>query len=451
MRVALVNPPFSKLVYGEEKSIKSITPCLGLFYMQAYCADIAEIEVFEGEFFASFEDLIAAIEAFGPEVLGVTTNTSTWPLCARLARASRARIKVAGGPYSAFRVEESLDCFDAVALGDGETSLRALLTTGSPAAAPGLAYRTSSGAIRRNPPAFLPPLDALPYPDHRAMQIGLYQASPHRELPEPFATMVTTRGCGFQCTFCLSATGGLNGGRYRERSVKNVVGEIRLLQDRFGVRSIQFWDDTFTMRKERTREICNALGQLGIVYVCITRTDKIDQETADLLAESGCRGVFFGVESGDPGVLEADHHKGVNNECVRRAFAACRVAGLSTTASFIFGSIEDTHASIEASVAFSMELGSDYVLYNVYTAHPGTTGYERAVAEGVIPAYTVDTDRWRGEPVGVPTVCRNLARNEILLLKAEAYLRYYRHRKPENYVELIETYEREIRSMVPTT
>src|SRR5205823_3907481 len=159
-------------------------------------------------------------------------------------------------------------------------------------------------------------LDEIPHPHHKRMQLGLYQASPHRDLPEPFATMVTTRGCGFHCTFCLSAKGGLNNGQYRERSISDVVNEVRILKQDHGVRSIQFWDDTFTMRKERTRQLTPALRELDISYVCNTRTDKMDDETAELLAASGCKGVFFGVESGDAGILELDHSKGVVNHQV---------------------------------------------------------------------------------------------------------------------------------------
>jgi len=444
VKVALVNPPFSKLVYGGEKSIKSITPCLGLFYLQSYCADVADIEVFEGEFYSSLEALIAAVNDFAPDVLGVTTNTSTWPYCVAISQAVNAGLKLAGGPYAAFRVKECLEYFDAVALGDGEVPLRALLQTGRVSEAPGFAWRGSDGIIRTNPTPPLPPLDDFPFPDHHKMQLGLYQASPHRELPEPFATMMTTRGCGFQCTFCLSASGGLNGGKYRERSVQNVVSELTVLRERFGVRSIQFWDDTFTMRKQRTAEMCAALKPLGLSWVCNTRTDKMDQETADLLADAGCRGVFFGVESGHQPTLDRDHIKGVENIQVRGALAACRRAGIRTTASFIFGSIDDTRQSIEASVDFSLQLESDYVLYNIYTAHPGTSGYRRAVEEGIIDSYEVDVARWKGEPAGVPTVCRNLSRNELHTLKAEAYLRYYRHRDPVKHADLIATYIEEL-------
>lgn len=445
MRVALANPPFSRLVYGEEYTIKSITPCLGLFYLQAYCADLADIRIFEGEFYDSMPALIAAINDFGPDILGVTTNTTTWPLCVELARASDARVKLCGGPYAAFRVEECLEDFDAVFLGDGELGLRCLLESGGDlSATPGIAWRDHDGGIRRTTPAPLLELDDIPYPDHAAMQLGLYQASPHRELPQPFATMVTTRGCGFRCTFCLSATGGLNNGRYRERSVANVVREIELLKSKYGVKSIQFWDDTFTMRKSRTRELCTALRELDIAYVCITRTDKMDEETAELLARSGCRGVFFGVESGAQAILDWDHEKGVLNRQVVHAVNVCRRAGIETTASFIFGSIDDTPESVEESIAFSLTLKPDYVLYNIYTAHPGTSGYGRAVEEGLIDHYRVDLQQWKGEPVGVPTICRHIARKDLLRMKAHAYIRFYEQQGLSANAHIIETYRSEI-------
>lgn len=447
LRVALVNPPFSALVYGEEHSLKSITPCLGLFYLQAYSRDIADFRIFEGEFYADMEALIHAIDAYAPDVLAVTTNTSTYPLCVELARASRARIKVAGGPYSSYRVEEGLKDFDLVFIGDAEVGFRQLLSGAAVPEIAGVAYRDDDGRVRRTPAAPLLRLDDIPFPDHSAMQIGLYQASPHRHLEAPFATMMTTRGCGFQCTFCLSASGGMNNGKYRERSIENVCEELDILTERFGVRSIQFWDDTFTMRKERTKAMCVALAKYEIQYVCNTRTDKMDDEVARWLYDSGCRGVFFGVESGDEEILDTNIRKGVRNKQVRHAVAACKKVGLQTTASFIFGSIDDTAESIRESTDFALELDADFVLFNIYTAHPGTTGYARALREGVIPEYVVDIERFLGEPAGVPTICRNLTREQLHMLKAEAYIQYYSRKDASAYQPLIDTYREEQRRL----
>jgi len=446
-KVALVNPPFSKLVYGEEYSIKSITPCLGLFYLESYCRDIADFKIFEGEFYCSMEQLIDEVNKYDPDVLAVTTNTSTYPLCVRLAHETNAQFKFTGGPYSSYRVEEGLKDFTAVFIGDAEVGFREFLSGNSIEEVSGIAYKDSNGIIKRNISASLLSLDDIPFPNHHAMQIGLYQASPHREMETPFATMVTTRGCGFRCTFCLSAIGGMNNGKYRERSVKNVMDEIEILVEQFGVKSIQFWDDTWTMRKERTQEMCMAISKFNITYVINTRTDKMDDEIAEWLVNSGCRGVFFGVESGDQEMLDSNIMKGVRNVQVTKAIAACKKFNLQSTASFIFGSIDDTKESIKESIDFSLLLDADFVLYNIYTAHPGTAGFDRALKEGVISDFIVDIEKYKGEPVGVPTICKNLTREELHLLKAEAYIKYYTKKGAEYYKDIIQTYVDEIFSL----
>ena len=446
-KVALVNPPFSKLVYGDEYTIKSITPCLGLFYLEAYCRDIADFKIFEGEFYSSMSNLIDEINKYNPDVLAVTTNTSTYPLCVQLAQETNAKFKFVGGPYSSYRLEEGLEDFHAVFIGDAEVGMREFLSGKQLKDVSGIAYKDSLGNLQRNANAPLLPLDDFPFPNHSAMQIGLYQASPHREMEVPFATMMTTRGCGFKCTFCLSAVGGMNNGKYRERSVKNVMDEIEILTKQFGVKSIQFWDDTWTMRKERTMEMCQEISKFNITYVINTRTDRMDDEIASWLVNSGCRGVFFGVESGDQEMLDSNIRKGVRNEQVVKAIASCKKVNLQSTASFIFGSIDDNKESINESIEFALQLDADFVLFNIYTAHPGTSGFDRALKEGVISDFKVDINKYQGEPVGVPTICKNLSREELHILKAEAYIKYYTQKDSVFYKSIIQTYVNEVEAL----
>lgn len=449
-KVALVNPPATRLIYGEEYPLKSITPCLGLFYLQAYCKDIAEVVVFEGDFYRDMLDLTEAIIAFRPDILGVTSNTSTYPLCVQLAKDVPATVKAIGGPYSNFRAEECLRNFDVVFLGDAEDSFRQFVEGVPLDQLSAVAYADSTGRVVFTPSRQLPDLDSIPYPDHSKLQLGLYQSSPHRRLPEPMATMVTTRGCGYSCSFCLSAQGGFNDGRYRERSILNVVGELKVLNDTFGVRSVQFWDDTFTMRKTRTLDLCKAISKIGIHYVCNTRADKIDKEICDALAKSGCRGVFLGVESGDPDILESNIFKEITITDITRAIALCRSAGMWSTSSYVFGAIDDTRESIRRSVELAIATDPDYVLFNIYTAHPGTRGYNEAVRLGLIDEYQVNLATLGKEPVGVPTVCRNLTRKELQRLKTEAYIEFYSRKTSSLYDTLVQTYRSELRYLNST-
>lgn len=446
IKVALVNPPFSKLVYGEEYSIKSITPCLGLFYLEAFCRDLAEIRIFEGEFYESNECLINEINEWNPEVLGVTTNSSTYHLCKEIAQKSKSKYKFVGGPYSSFRLKESLKDFDIVFIGDAEIGFRDFLSGKEVNEIHGCAY-LENGDIKINESKLIEDLDIIPFPDHNKMQIGFYQASPHREMQPPFATMVTTRGCGFNCSFCLSASGGMNTGKYRERSVDNVISEIEILTRKFGVKSIQFWDDTFTMKKERVKDFTNKVKKFNITYVCNTRVDKINNEITEMLYNSGCRGIFFGIESGDENILANNINKGIKNEQVIEAINNCRKYNIQSTVSFIFGSIDDTKETIRESINFALTLDADFVLFNIYTPHPGTSGYNRAIMEGIISNYEVDHNKYKNEPVGIPTICKKLTREELNILKAEAYIEFYSKKDKVKYNTIIKTYINEIKKL----
>jgi radical SAM superfamily enzyme YgiQ (UPF0313 family) len=445
-RIALVSPPFSKLVYGDEYTIKSVTPCLGLFYLASFCEDLGEFRIFEGEFYDCNSHLIGEINKWNPDIVGVTTNTSTYPLCREIAQNVTSRYRFAGGPYSSFRVSESLaDGFDIVFIGDAELGLRDFLSHRPLNEVRGCAYKESTETtVKRTMQGYIKDLDSIPFPEHSKVQRGLYKASPHREMREPFATMMTTRGCGFLCSFCLSANGGMNGGKYRERSVENVIEEVKLLKNNYGVESIQFWDDTFTMNRQRTIELARGLEPMNLTYVCNTRTDKIDADLAELLHRSGCRGIFFGVETGNEELLETEIRKGVTNQQVVDAVKLCRRFKLQATTSFILGSIDDTEDTMEDTIRFALDLDADFSLFNIYTAHPGTYGYHEAINRGVLDEYRVDTNCWKGEPAGVPTVCEAAPRIRLHILKAQAYIRFYRQKRSSFYDEIISMYEDEL-------
>ena len=443
-KVALVVPPFAKLIYGDEYALKTMTPSLGIFYIQSYCRDIADIKIFEGEFCQSIEDLIDEINEYAPDIIGLTSKSSTYPLCVQIAECTNAKFKIIGGPMASFSIEKCLENFDIVFIGDSEVSMREFLSGVPIEDVKGVAYKDKNGVSKINACAPFISLDDIPFPDHNKIQKGQYRASPHREMEAPFATMMTTRGCGLNCSFCMSAVGGMNNGVYRERSVKNVIDEINILTTQFGVKSIQFWDDTWTMRKLRTKEMCEEIKKFNISYTINTRTDKLDDEIINWLVDSGCKGVFLGVESGDQLILDLNYNKNIQNSQVAKVFSSCKKFNLRSTASFIFGSIDDTKESIIQSVDFALQLDADFVLFNIYTAHPGTSGFEMALKEGIICDYKVDYEKYKDEPVGIPTICRNLTRRELHFLKTEAYIKYYSYKNSDLYKQIIQTYVDEL-------
>lgn len=446
-RVALVNPPYSKLIYGDEVSVKSITPCLGLHYLKAYNNDLAEISVFEGEAYDSLEAMIADINEFEPDILGVTTNTSVFEYCVELTRLiPSATIKIAGGPYSSFRIEESLRYFDIVFIGDSEESFRQLLQHKELKSIQGIAYKDNNGVVKTGGSGGIANLDALPILDYNTVYDFEYKASVHRKTDLVFASVMSTRGCGFKCNFCLSAKGGMNNGRFRARSVKCVIEEI-MEYKKNGVDAIQFWDDTFTMNKQRTIALCNELKKLNIKFVCNTRVDRIDDEIVSALKDAGCQSIFFGIEAANDYALDEYVDKGINIAQIKGAIALCKKHGVNSTMSFIIGNINDTEADVKQTIELAIACDPNYVLFNIYTAHPGTQIYHQALREGIINEYTVDTGRYKGEPVGVPTICKELDRVELQRMKYGCYITFYKTKGTEEYDQLVSTYEENLKAL----
>jgi len=140
-----------------------------------------------------------------------------------------------------------------------------------------------------------------------------------------------------------------------------VIGEIEDLMSRFGTRGVYFINDNFTLRKEKTRELCRLMIErnLGLEWVCDTRVDLVDDELLELMSKAGCKVIWFGVESGSPKVLQ---HIGRNTTPaqVEAAFKLCKKHGIKTACSFMIGLPDETLADMEDSLKFAKKIDPDY-------------------------------------------------------------------------------------------
>ncbi len=391
--------------------------------------------------------MINEINEFTPDVLGVTTNTSVFEYCIELTqKITSATLKVAGGPYSSFRIEESLKYFDIVFIGDAEESFRQLLQYDDFKNIPSIAYKENNIIVKNSGFGGVSNLDTLPLLDYNTVYSFDYKASIHRKTESVFASVMTTRGCGFKCNFCLSAKGGLNDGKYRLRGIKNIIEEINEYKKN-GVNAIQFWDDTFTMQKNRTIALCNELKKLNITFVCNTRVDKVDEEIMTALREAGCQSIFFGIEAANDFSLDKFVDKGINVDQIKNAVELCQRHNINSTMSFILGNVNDKIGDINQMTELAIACNPNYVLFNIYTAHPGTHIYNIAIKHGIINKYIVDTKRYKGEPVGIPTICKEFSRNELQRLKYNCYINFYKTKGTKEYDDLVKTYESNLKSI----
>jgi anaerobic magnesium-protoporphyrin IX monomethyl ester cyclase len=327
-----------------------------------------------------------------PQVVGITSVTLNHHIAEDIARAVRAVDPavpiVMGGPHVSFEIEgsfRSLDkALDYVAIGEGEHTmvelLRALEGRMDLRDVRGLAARDPhSGKVGRNAARPLEDdLDTLPDPARDLMPLSRYLAF------DSHASVVTSRGCPYECIFCSAPA--WTGRRVRYRNPSLCVDEIERLSA-LGFTEITIEDDLFTLYRKHFLAVCGELidRKTGIRWNAFSRVDTITPEIVGVMAEAGCQAICFGVESGNQEVLDLVK-KSSNLAKVKEAMRMTQAVGISALASFIIGLPGETADTLRKTVEFANSLRDEFgSLYgfHILAPFPGTEVRERAADYGL--------------------------------------------------------------------
>lgn len=320
------------------------------------------------------------------DVVGISAPTvlaSRALLLAKYAK-ERAKIVIVGGPHATLQPEFFLKSgyVDFVVRGEGEYTLlellRAIDQLNGLMHTKGISY-VKNGKVIHNPERpLIKNLDEIPFPARHLLPLQRYFR--YQKLfmggPSPRLRMITSRGCPFSCIFCAKE---IFGRFYRSRSPCNVVDEMDLLFDRYGVKYIDFVDDIFTINKQRTLELCNEIIRRGlhekISWSCETRVDLVDYQLLVNMRKAGCKEIFFGVESGSQRILNT-LNKGFSVEQIRGAIKAAKRAGLIVNCFLIIGTPSETIQDIELTKNLIFTTKPDYIGVSIFTPLPGTRAFE---------------------------------------------------------------------------
>lgn len=182
-------------------------------------------------------------------------------------------------------------------------------------------------------------------------------------------TMMTSRGCPFNCAFCASPA--IYCRKVRYRSVENVRKEIEELQKEYNVTEIRFQDDCFTINPTRFIDLSDMLAKTGIKYRCSMRVDQVDDETLNRLWESGCREIGFGIESAEDDVLNL-LEKGTTVAKNKEALIKTKKRGFRTRAFMMTGLPGETKNSAQKMIDFLEETKPDVVTLTSFIPLPGS-------------------------------------------------------------------------------
>ncbi len=387
--VLLIYPYFKP---PHDRSIFRFPP-LGLAYVAASIRKAGwEVRILDCTF-KDRESALREAEAAGADVVGIYIMMTFRENALAFARRLRHRcsLLVAGGPLPSCDPASFASDFDIVVRGEGEQAMLDLLAmyrdNASPDSVPGITYQAGGKTVSTPLRPLQPDLDGIAFPSRELLPNRDYLRHWKHKGREATTTVMTTRGCPFQCEFCSSAIFGTS---YRERSPAGVVDEVEEALS-LGYRRIHFADDVFTLRKERVAAVCDEIRKrkLRLSWECLGRVDSIDPPTARAMKEAGCDRIFFGIESASDQIL-ALMKKKISLKEVSRAVTAARDAGLKTGGFFILCYPGETDDTVLDTIRFASSLPLDYLSFTLPYPIPGTPLYDR-VRERM-------TRDWNGRP-----------------------------------------------------
>lgn len=428
MKVLFVNPPQTASKY---KFMGVIAPPLGIAYMAGVLQENnIDVEILDASAEdMDFKDVEKELLKRKPDLVALTALTPTIGRALETAQVVKetlpGSIVVMGGYHPTFNFIETLEDenVDIVIRGEGEyimlNLVQALENQSSLHDVKGIVFEDkNSKEIVVNPEApLIQDLDELPFPALNLLPMKKYRLL---DMDTHMTTMITTRGCPMQCSFCSSAA--MHGKKIRERSVENIVDEIEYLKTNYDIDTIAFMDDTFTLKKRKVMAICDEIlkRNIEIMWGCTSRVDTLDEKLLKKMKEAGCITIFIGVESADQQQLD-NMCKNTTIAKIENAFKIAHKLKIRTIASVALGMPGDTKEIMNKTVKFVHKLKPNYAIYSLATPYPGTRFYKEAFEKNLIKIkdwskYTLIT------PI-LETIDCSL--NDMRKIQAKAFMKFY--------------------------
>lgn len=399
-KILLLYPPIINQVAhinigAFDKSIGSYPP-LGLLYIATYLKKFTSYDVEILDCFVEkldFNQIKARIKAADPDVVGISGMTHFWIDVCELAKITKEvfpNVKVVvGGPHATIYPVSVVKFahIDYAISGEAEVTFTALLDSIFKGASeeeiaklPGIAGKWHLKERKTNENIEIQRIsdtNSIPFPDRALVDHSRYFSffAPRGT----FTTLMTSRGCPFNCIFCERMGRG-----FRPVSAQNVLREIKASM-KLGIKNFFIHDDTFTVDKKRVKDICEAIIQEGLTinWEARSRVDCVDYELLKLMHRSGASRLSFGVESGNEKVLEG-LRKGIKLPRVKEVFGWCRQLGITTLADFMIGSPGEGVKEIDDTLRFVKTIRPDYAQFCITCPYPATPLYKKLLEEGKI-------------------------------------------------------------------
>jgi len=330
------------------------------------------------------------------DIIGITGMITEYNEVVRLSeivKISNAKAKIVlGGALATTHTDKllSTSMADVAVIGEGERTIveivKATNSSGDFSNIKGIAYK-SNGEVKvntlREP---IKNIDSISYPARHFFDMSHYTTHHFKsfgmKIPKiKSTTLISSRGCPYFCSFCFHDVWGH---KWRGRSPDNIIGEIKILKSQ-GFNGFVFNDDTFVVDRNRVLEFCGKLkeSELNINWYCNGRVNLMSDEMLEAMSESGCKGIAYGIESGNQGILDSVK-KRITLEQVERVTELTKKYGIHVTGYFMVGILGDSVKTIQQTIDFARKLNLDFYGFAMTSPIHGTSMYNEAKVKGLI-------------------------------------------------------------------
>ncbi len=382
MKVSLIHPSPYEIGFT---TARASWPPTGILYIASFLKkygvkvsilDHAAVDL-------NLNETVSWIKKENTDILGFSVLTNSAQTAVKIAQMAKKEnpnlFVVFGNMHASFNSERILgkyDCVDAIVKGEGEHTTLELVNClekgGKLNNVMGIVFRQNDRIVSTPEKPLLKNIDQYPFPDRNLLSCEYHSMiSGIVVAPKKFTTMLSSRGCSFQCRFC-----GCNKflhNIWRGRSVNSIIDEMRMVEDQ-GYKQVLFVDDNFTLNQKRTSELCKKIKKekIDIEWFCDSRVDRCTYDMMREMAKSGCKLVYFGIESANQRILEY-YNKRITPQQTKEAVQKTRKAGIDIiVGSFIVGAPDETIEEIRNTMNFAQQLDIDVAQFNLLDIFPGT-------------------------------------------------------------------------------
>ena len=314
---------------------------------------------------------------------------------------------VLGGPDPTVRYKTFLKekCCDFCVVGEGEHTffefVKKFNSKISLRTIKGLAYKEDN-RIHYKKRKFIENLDALPFPSYELINVEEYLKNEYlyinqSYIPKNSISIITSRGCPYNCIFCSVRLH--MGKKFRYNSSDYVIKHLKLLKGRYGITNFHFVDDNFSLNKDRFAEILDKIidNKLEINWDVPNgiRADTLNYSLLKKLKKSGCKHLTIAIESGNQDVLNNIIKKNSSLEYMKKVVKFCKKLRIKTYACYVIGFPKETIKNMKETMNLALELLDKYdVIPKMFFATPlyGTELYDICFKESLINKHLNDKD-----------------------------------------------------------